>query len=360
MPPSRTWNIYCRVIDNFGDVGVCWRLASDLAARGQRVRLVLDETSTLVWMAPAGQAGVAVCGWPGPADPGEVVIEAFGCELPPATVATMQALRAARREPPLWLNLEYLSAEPYVERSHALPSPQPGGLLKWFFFPGFSARTGGLIREPGLLAARAAFDAGAWLARWGITRRAGERVVSLFCYDAAPLAAWFAAEAGRPTLLLATPGPAQALAAELPPQPALRIVAMPWLPQTEYDRLLWVCDLNFVRGEDSLVRALWAGAPFVWQAYRQNDGAHLKKLEALIEALALPADVAALWRAWNHPAGFARWPDPPDFATWRAAAVRAAAMQAALPDLVTQLLAFSPPSAAPHASVAASGSPPAP
>ena len=332
----RRWDIFCRVIDNFGDVGVCWRLARDLAARGQRVRLVLDDTTALAWMAPAGADGVQVRGWPGPAEPADVVIEAFGCDPPAAYVAQMSAAAAA----PLWINLEYLSAEAYVERSHALPSPQRGGLTKWFFYPGFTSRTGGLLRETGLLERRASFDRRAWLAGQGIAAREGERVVSLFCYPDAPVADWWAASAGTPTLLLLTAGAAQPF--RLPALPHLRTAVLPLLPQTGFDHLLWSCDINFVRGEDSLVRALWAGAPFVWQAYRQSDGAQVAKVEAMIERLRLPGDAAALWRAWNAPAAPARWPVEPDFRPWQAAATAAHTALAAQPDLVTQLLGFAP------------------
>ena len=140
--PARQWDLFCRVVDNFGDVGVCWRLARDLASRGEQVRLVIDDPSALAWMAPGGAPGVQVLPWPGPAAPRDVVIEAFGCDPPPAFVEAM-----ARRSPaPVWINLEYLSAEAYVDRSHGLPSPQRNGLVKWFYFPGFTARTGGLLR----------------------------------------------------------------------------------------------------------------------------------------------------------------------------------------------------------------------
>ena len=110
--------------------------------------------------------------------PGDVVVEAFGCDPPETFVARMAA--AARA--PVWVNLEYLSAEDYVERSHRLRSPQRCGLDKWFFYPGFTPATGGLLREDGLLAEQARFDATAWLAEQGIAPRPGERLVSLFCY----------------------------------------------------------------------------------------------------------------------------------------------------------------------------------
>ena len=52
------WDLFCRVVDNFGDVGVCWRLAADLAQRGEQVRLWIDDASALTWMALQGARGV--------------------------------------------------------------------------------------------------------------------------------------------------------------------------------------------------------------------------------------------------------------------------------------------------------------
>jgi uncharacterized repeat protein (TIGR03837 family) len=339
----RQWDLFCRVIDNHGDLGVCWRLAADLASRGEAVRLWADDVSALAWMAPAGAPGVQVVRWTDPApdlEPGDVVIEAFGCDPPAAFGARM----AGRPQPPVWVNLEYLSAEPYVERSHGLASPQRNGLVKWFFFPGFSGRTGGLLREPGLLAERRAFDRQGWLAARGIEWHAHERVVSLFCYENPALPALLDVLADAPTLLLATPGHAQQQLRELAPRPPVRVLELPWLAQSDYDRLLWSADLNFVRGEDSLVRAIWAGSPFAWQIYPQGDGAHGPKLEALLDAFcagaepALAASVRRLWRVWNglSPAQ----PTLPPWQPWAGAASGWRDRLAAQDDLCTQLLRF--------------------
>lgn len=381
LPPHRQllWDLYCRVVDNFGDAGVCWRLAADLAARGQRVRLVIDDPAPLAWMAPGLTAGVQVQRWPGmPWAPGQpvpdVVVEAFGCDPPASAIGEMQRWAAAGRAP-VWINLEYLSAEPWAERSHGLLSPQPAGLAKWFFFPGFTARTGGLLREADLPARQAAFDRAAWLAGLGLQPAPGERVVSLFCYENPALPALLQALSARPTLLLATAGHAQrqvgALArlqalpalSTLPAlSPRLRVAALPWLSQRDFDHLLWACDLNFVRGEDSLVRAVWAGAPMVWQAYPQHDGVHAWKLQAVLDDAALPAEVATLWRVWNGlgdaasastPAPAARLPVDLHAASlplrlpaldatspWRAAQQRWRARLWSQDDLATRLLAF--------------------
>jgi uncharacterized repeat protein (TIGR03837 family) len=338
------WDLFCRVIDNHGDMGVCWRLAADLAARGEQVRLWVDDASALAWMAPDGALGVELRPWPeAPTqeEPGDVVIEAFGCNPPHDFVERM----AARTPPPVWINLEYLSAEAYVERSHRLPSPQRNGLVKWFFYPGFTARTGGLLREPHLLVQRQSFDAAQWLAERGLTRGVGERVVSLFCYQNAALPVLLQQLAAQPTLLLATAGPAahqvRAALGDGLAIGALRAVELPYLTQVNYDRLLWSCDLNFVRGEDSIVRAVWAGVPFVWQIYPQEDGVHLAKLDAFLDRLlaGAPAGLAvhcrAFWHAWN---GAASLPRLPDLEAWRAQSLAWRGTLAAQPDLCTQLM----------------------
>jgi uncharacterized repeat protein (TIGR03837 family) len=304
-------DLFCHVIDNFGDVGVSWRLAADLASRGVAVRLWIDDPSPLAWMAPHGAPGVEVLHWTDPLpdlEPADVVIENFGCHLPDAFVARMH-----RAQPPLWINLEYLSAEDYVERSHALPSPQhagvAAGLTKWFLYPGFTDHTAGLMCETGLLEARDAFDRDAWLREHGLQRAAGERVVSLFCYVNAQVGALLRELDRHPTLLLVTPGmPADQVRSclrDAAPDARLRVRELPYLSQPDFDRLLWACDLNFVRGEESFVRAQWAARPFVWHIYPQTDGAHARKLEAFLDHYldgarpALHDHVRGLLRRWN-------------------------------------------------------------
>ena len=348
------WDVFCRVVDHYGDVGVAWRLAAQLAARGESVRLWLDDARALAWMAPAGAPGVSVQRWANAisAAPADVALETFGGGLPDAYVERM----AARPKPPLWVNLEYLSAERYVERSHRLPSPRqsgPGaGLTTWFYFPGFTPATGGLLREHDLMARRSRFDRRPGLralASGGACEpRPGERVVSLFCYDNPALPALLETLAATPTLLLATDGPAarqvEAVLGSGLARGALRAVRLPLLDQVGYDHLLWACDLNLVRGEDSFVRAQWAGAPFVWQAYPQADAAHLPKLDAFLDRLLaaapppLGAEVRALHLAWN---GAGRWPARlPDAQAWRVHCTgwRAGLLEQA--DLCTQLLGF--------------------
>jgi uncharacterized repeat protein (TIGR03837 family) len=327
-----TWDIFCKVVDNFGDAGVCWRLARILhREHGLQVRLWIDDLNVLRALHPAidtaaslQQAdGITVCHWREAAaqpDDAPVVIEAFGCGLPAAYVAAM----AAGARPPLWIVLEYLSAESWVDEYHGLASPHPRlPLPRYFFFPGFTPATGGLLREADLQSRRAAFDAAAFWREMGFKDPGFTDVaehaltVSLFAYDDAPVAELLTAMAGdaKPVVLV-LPG-----ASLLPAvrsffgvaaddrgpwrRGALEVRALPFLPQARYDELLWACELNFVRGEDSFVRAQWAGRPLVWQPYRQDDGAHQRKLQAFLTrydsglAPAAAAAQDAFWRCWN-------------------------------------------------------------
>lgn len=361
-----TWEVFCRVIDNHGDAGVCWRLATDLASRGVAVRLWVDDARALTWMAPEGCTGVEVRPWPtndddtanARADAAEVVIEAFGCGLPEPTLRQM-ADAHQRSAAPVWINLEHLSAEPYVERCHGLPSPQHSGagrgLTSWFFYPGFTPRTGGLLRGTGLMRWQAAFDRNAWLAQHGIAPQAGERVVSLFCYANPRLPDLLRTLAEHPTLLLTTPGHATEQVAQAMSAVngrCLRTQPLPWLAQPDYDALLRACDLNVVRGEDSLVRAIWAGRAFVWQTYPQHDGAHAAKLAALlVHALKAtePALADAIRRAalqWNGlsasaaPSAWSLLNSPASMAAWGSGCAAWRDELLTQPDLCTQLMAF--------------------
>lgn len=354
------WDLFCRVIDNHGDLGVSWRLARALARRGVAVRLWVDDAAALAWMAPQGAPGVRVIDWAdGPAplpalEPGEVVIEAFGCD-PPAPFVERMAARAARGgRAPVWINLEYLSAEDYVERSHRLASPQwrgPGkGLTKWFFYPGFTPATGGLMHDD--LPAGSAAGHRAWLQAQGWCA-AGELPVSLFCYAnpalpglLARLPAWAVA---RPVRLLAAPGAAQRQVHSLADEGALpagmAVTALPWLTQPDYDRLLAGCALNLVRGEDSFVRAqLASAAPMLWQIYPQDDGAHAAKLEAFLRRCSVcapPALAQAMATSQRAINGLADWPAAlPPADDWAALHARWRDGLRAQSDLVTQLQEF--------------------
>ena len=326
-----TWDIFCNVIDNYGDIGIAWRLARGLVKEhGLSVRLWVDDLHAFqrIWpavMVDADQQiceGVTVCAWREPfavTAPAQVVIEAFGCALPESYLTAM----GEQSPPPVWINLEYLSAEPWVAEHHGLPSPHPRlPLIKHFFFPGYMPATGGLLVEADLAEQRAAFLATSLPAFWrrfDLDMPADDELrVSLFAYEnpalPALLNAW-AADA-RPVTCLVPEGRvipqladwlavADLKAGDRYQRGTLKLHILPFSDQDTYDHLLWACHLNFVRGEDSCVRAQWAARPMVWQAYPQDERAHWDKLEALLWHYTAGLEdagahaVRELWRSWN-------------------------------------------------------------
>lgn len=396
------WDIFCQVIDNYGDVGVCWRLATDLARRGHSVRLWLDDKRALQWMAPGAAQGacpgIAVHDWPvphavalSPALPlADVWIEAFGCDIPPVWLQTQVQAANTQARRPAWINLEYLSAEPFALRSHGLPSPvvqgPARGWTKYFFYPGFSKGSGGLLPQP---------DRRAIAPGWAqpqfapfAPEAAGEHTVLLFSYASAPIADFIEALHRSPhavQLLVAAGQSAQAVrlaltamrrgggGSDATPAPAsnrspvsaaamrtasskptakvleewhwgrLRLRFLPFLPQNTFDQLLGLCDLNLVRGEDSLAQAVQAGMPCVWQIYPQDDGAHAAKLQAYLDAIAADAPLRAWHSFWNGTPAAAKalpawtWPWEPD-STWPQNAHALATQLAQNKDLCSQLI----------------------
>lgn len=331
MPSTaiKTWDIFCRVIDNFGDIGVCWRLARQLAAEHkQSVRLWVDDLDSLIRIWPEAQsldqqliAGVTVCRWntefAHDVQVADVVIEAFACEIPSTYIDKMAELKQLGQAP-IWINLDYLSAERWIEDCHRMPSTHPAtGLRKTFFFPGFTPRTGGLLREQSLISTRDNFQAEQWLSSLGVAPQPDALLVSLFAYEnpavGSLLSVWI--NSSKPVHCLVPCGKIltsinQALKQELVigdsyTQGNLCVQVIPFVTQIEYDHLLWACDINFVRGEDSFVRAQWAAKPMVWHIYLQDEEAHITKLNAFLGIYTqhtnkpLEAAVRHFWLAWN-------------------------------------------------------------
>jgi uncharacterized repeat protein (TIGR03837 family) len=375
--PATSLALFCKVVDNYGDVGICWRLARQLQQEhGIAVTLWIDDLPTFQRICPDVQvgvdiqqlAGVTVRHWRKDSsdfstnDVADIVIEFFACDIPEAYIAAM----AQCNPRPVWLNLEGLTAEEWVEGCHTLPSPHPRiPLTKYFFFPGFTKKTGGLLRESLLEQQRQQFQVdpvavAAFLAQLGLTSAEMNSLkLSLFCYPQAPVSALFnawqisdmaitclvpegvAVEAVQAFLVQdAKPGATRT-------RGALTVRVLPFLAQQDYDKLLWACDLNFVRGEDSFVRAQWAGKPFIWHIYSQDENLHHKKLRAFLQRYAtdLPNLTCASLQ-WNE-AGTdeARWPDlwPPFLAEMPRIVERAVDWQRQMlenGDLTSNLLKF--------------------
>ncbi len=369
-------DVFCRVVDNFGDIGVTWRLARQLQREHSwSIRLWVDDLKSFqrlearIHLQALQQVieHIEIIHWGDPAPdliPYPIVLCSFSCDLPATYLAQLH------QRPALWLNLEYLSAETWVEGCHGLPSLRGDGLSSYFFFPGFNSRTGGLLRERELLTRRDIWqqDPGAqrrMLERLGVSAQALTawqpcleqpratashstaltlqseacdssllprtdlqlaRLLTLFCYPHAPVAQLLEALCTEPraSVVLIPEGVAPELATgRLGPFKQVYLERIPFVSQPEYDQLLWMADLNFVRGEDSIVRAVWAGKPLIWQIYPQTEGTHLIKLEAWLKISILPTDIQDLLRHWNAdtvsadlPNGFTKAINPKTYTQW--------------------------------------------
>lgn len=328
-----SWDIFSAVVDNYGDIGVCWRLARQLVAEHDlKVRLWTDDLISFQKINPEidprlpvqVSRGVEIRLWAESdmaVEPADVVIEAFARELPAAYVDAMA--NSGRRH--AWINLEYLSAEGWVDSHHGLPSPHPRlPLIKHFFFPGFSTGTGGLLVEKNWLEQRTSFQADiqrstAFWQELGIPAPEKNEIrISLFCYGNNSAISLFTdwAKGATPVLCLIPEGVATTQIASVfgvahPEEGnvfkkgSLIVRVLPFLEQDRYDKLLWACNYNFVRGEDSFIRAQWAARPMIWQIYPQEAGAHWPKMRAFLDRYCadLPQSAAAalttFFEAWN-------------------------------------------------------------
>lgn len=313
MPP-KTIDIFCTVIDNFGDIGVCWRLAKQLQQEYQlTVRLWVDDLVSFAKLEPSLTIHLAsqycqnteICYWSkdnfsAAIQPYDVVIEGFACRLPESYLQAM----AKQTIQPIWLNLEYLSAETWTLGCHGLTSPHPTLPLKQtFFFPSFDARGGGLLRESDLLTARDAFQQDTtaqthfWQSLGYAQATTADYRLSLFAYEnnavpallevlsLEPTHSFLAVPEGRVLANVSVWAKQNLTLGDCITIGSLTIAVLPFLSPSQYDQLLWACDVNMVRGEDSFIRGHWAAQPLLWHIYPQEENAHWPKLDAWLEVL---------------------------------------------------------------------------
>lgn len=306
-------DIFCNVIDNYGDAGVCLHLARALSLLNYQVKLWCNNMAVLQTLTiPADHSNphLNFASWEQELkayQPAQVVISAFSCHLD-------QCTRTALRQHPetLNINLEYLSAEDWVESCHTLPSPQDG-YTSYFFFPGFTAQTGGLNVDQSFITAcrheqqqqRQLMSPSApppqqqQLQQQQIPFQQRPplkpRVISLFGYDNPTVLKLINSlqKSSRPSLIKVFTGLAldnlnQLLQLKLQvgdryQDRQVTIEVLPMLTHEEYDQILLHSDFNLVRGEDSIVRAIHTGHPFLWQIYPQDEDTHIVKLQSFLD-----------------------------------------------------------------------------
>ena len=311
------WDIFCQIVDNYGDAGVCWRLARALSRLSSssvnnvecddsRIRLFCDDLNVLNVIAHGdavghgASLGIEVLPWSAAESPavlasvGDVVVEAFACHLPKPYIEAMvqKTSQKTSPKPPIWINLEYLTAEAWADDMHLMPSPQNNGLNKYFYFPGFTPKTGGVLLGDWDEVTSNSLNISKSLSSAFESCRPRSKKISVFHYKQAPLDNWLdsvnqaALAHGEmvDVFLCADQNVSAATQTSFSlADSAVKLIQLPFIPQEDYDYLLSVCDINLVRGEDSFVRAQWASKPFIWDIYPQSDLAHEVKLNAFLE-----------------------------------------------------------------------------
>jgi uncharacterized repeat protein (TIGR03837 family) len=368
--PKR-WVIFCRVVDNLGDAGVCWRLARQLASEyAIAVDLVTDRVDVLAQFQSLctnqSQENIQLYPWHD-ADTlpiGEVTIAAFACRLPAPYQARLAQMQAhTSNATGNWFNLEYLCAQSWTTGTHLLESTHPDGSIETFFMPGFNQGTGGLLREK-TLNIRSASARSQARQQWGF---ANHFVISLFCYRSAPLAQLLAAASligqhrGQPVVIVVNQSLAQQLQlpallsqqqAKQPHWHSPLIQQYPFLSQDNFDQLLLAADLNCVRGEDSWVRAIWAGQPFLWQAYQQDNATTASKVNDFVAHWSQTSQIASdhpalnLFTQWNsqndvQPLPLLQATESAAWHQWQQASQLYCDRLSQMPDLASQLVAAS-------------------
>ena len=274
--PIRCW-LFCTVIDNFGDIGVSWRLAQQLSQRlGWQVHLWLDDDVALRALVldvpptfPAIHQHIHLHHWQEGKDVADidqlilpdVVIETFACHLP------NNVLHMIEQHHPIWLNWEYLSAEDWAVRTHLMPSLQHNGSEKYFWQMGFVPQSGGLLREIDY--------------RVPSIPKSSNIQIFAFTYASAVWSQWAQTLSQQNySITLRCAGKPLQECLNVQKVGNLNIIWQSFVPQNQFDTLLYPSDINIIRGEDSFVRAQYAGKPFFWHIYPQENQAHADKLEA--------------------------------------------------------------------------------
>lgn len=316
--PMLNIDLFCDVIDNFGDAGVCWRLARLLTKeKGHRVQLFINRPETLQALAPNLNSSnlpqtlgnIVVMHWNEclKCTPGDVVIETFG----------LPAARRIRKEnrgkkPSSAMDQSGIPLGRRLGGRMPLPAfaSSVSSRAEVLLLPGRHEKTGGIMIEKDLLAAQNAFEQhrSEFLQNLGLQQSVF--TVFVFCYPEAPLEHFYEAlskDAREVNVLI----PKSAAAGkwlklcEDNLSETIHTRVLPMVPQENFDQLLWCADSLIIRGEDSFVRAQLAAKPFIWNIYPQTESTHIKKLKAFASRLTSSyGELQPLWLemniAWNE------------------------------------------------------------
>lgn len=285
-------DIFCDVIDNYGDVGVTYRLAREFSKiyPEAKIRLILNSINEFELMKnnSASFKNIEVLSFQDiegleNIKTANLIIEAFGCDLPE------KYLERAYFDSDLLINLEYFSAETWIDDFHLVESPlAKGKLKKIFFMPGLSEKSGGLVVDKEFLEtiAKVQKNKKFYLDKYNLAEN--QVIATVFSYEKnfEKFLEGLAKLKKKITLLIMSEKTQKNFTKYFENKEKydkITFVKCPFYKYDEYQEILALSDFNLVRGEDSFARALILGKPFLWHIYPQEENIHLKKLNDFLD-----------------------------------------------------------------------------
>ena len=273
--------VLCKVVDNYGDIGVCWRMCRRLKkiAPQNNISLVVDNFESFGKIEPRVIArseatwqsiqieGIDIYNWHDDNkchnifsdNDGErlsIILECFQCGRPDWMEKILFEEKLERTVHIIMI--DYLTAEKYAEDFHCLQSlTRSAKVQKVNFMPGFTEKTGGLIID----------DEWSQLPEWN---EKGPVLVFTYTMGVGLIKDSRSLNNGAGSLRLSK-GPL--------------LKPLPFMPQPEWDKMMKQCSALIIRGEESMSRACLSGIPFIWQAYPQSEEYQLVKVKALLERM---------------------------------------------------------------------------
>ena len=279
-------DIFCEVIDNYGDVGVAYRLARELKRiyPNKKLRFIINQTEELSLIKKKDNITVLTYKDINKIEnSADLVIETFACNIPE------MYMNIALKSSKLMINLEYFSSENWVDDFHLQESFLGGNLKKYFFIPGLSKKSGGIILDKEFLDRKNKVQENReyYLKQFNINENY-DLIISVFSYEKNfDNFLKTLQELDKKVLLLLLSEKTQKNFIKYFDNndyyDKIKAVKLPFFTYDKYEELLALCDINLVRGEDSFVRALLLGKPFLWHIYPQDEDTHIMKLESFLE-----------------------------------------------------------------------------
>jgi len=279
-------DIFSRFIDNYGDISIPLRLAHGLYIDHgvtSNVFLTSNELTQKILDKNLFNENINIIDIDNMDNnflPNANIVTIFDTQMPISYEAKLTNKN-------LLINYEYFSAEQWVDDYHLRESINKK-YKKIFYIPGVSEHSGVpifAINDKGLYR----------------SKRFESNTINFFCYFNENI------EASIKVLRINFPQYDSVLHDRFEKDKSR---GKKLLSFNDFDKALSNSLINFVRGEDSLIRAILAGSPFIWQPYIQENGLHITKLNAFLDHyfISLPPQLREIFLIWNNQSlNFEHW-----------------------------------------------------